>query len=278
MPLTASELTQQRLANDKVELDRVFKQEWDMTRKRFGPRTNNPRIEEARQRALDGLRQNQTARANKLLGDYEKPLQVQSELAQMVKNGVVTPEAAEEAAQRSLMSSEVERVAFPKEESFAQVEAQRTRLRSELSRFDVGRMEGQGDDARFHSDPETRTDWDRWLQPWRVRRHVPATAGGVYVKEKAWDEDKGKEITRHRPATREEMREYTISAEHLKQVDKEASRLQLAALRSSRMLNQEVGFAEKAVPKTAKPVYAKNPKTGERVVSNDGGKTWQSVE
>ena len=283
MPLTAQELLNQRLERDKAEMQRAFEQQWDLTNRRFGPATNNPRIEEARQRALSSLDEEFTTRAQKLLDFYSEKAQGQSEIQQLVKEGRLTPDAGEEAAQRMLMPPEVEKRVFPEEQTFEQLEAKRATIRNRLERFELGRINERG---KFKTEPARiklgpRSELKRGLVPWPFRGHnyADVPAQGLYIKEKVWDEKEGKYVEQHRPATKEEMQNYA----RLKYMDVSAARMQTAAWRSSRMLNRpETGqgtFAEKAVPQRpkGKPIYARNSKTGERIVSYDGGQSWQQV-
>ena len=240
--MKAAELLKQRMDKDKQHMERSFKAEWDATNRRFGPATNNSRIEEARKRALDTLHTTYRMRADKLLQSYGEREQEFAEVDQMAQQGMTSVDP-EEMKLRMILGPVAEEGVFPKQASFEQLDVRRGKIRSELERFELGRMDERG---AFLTEPETRDTAKglRWPWPFQGKHRVPTTAGGVYVKETAYDEAKKKETERHRPATQEEMRYYA----ELQQADKEAMRLQTAALRSARMLNAGQGtFAQKAV-------------------------------
>jgi hypothetical protein len=281
MPLTASQLLDQRFTGDKAELQSAFEHEWALVSNRFGPVTRNPAVEEVRRRALLGLHQEYAGRADTLLKKYNEKMRGFSEVDQMAQQGMLSSDP-EEVKFRMSMDPDVERAAFPKETrepTFEQLETRRSKIRTELNQFELGRMEGEEFKtdigtlrASKHPGPKFWPLRGGTMPGWfRGEYTFDIPAQGVYAKERYIDNE-GKTQIRHRPATPEEMHYYA----ELKQGDVNAARLQTAALRSTRMLNRGQGtFAQKAVT----PAEAGETRTVQgRIFRKVGPDQWELVE
>lgn len=250
MPLTASQLLEQRMEKDKQAMESSFQNDMSMVNRRFGPISRNQNIETARIQALSRLRKQYEDRASKLMAKYEEqnhPLQEIDALAQAGQLGTVNPE---EIKLRTVLTPEVEKVVFPKEETdpvteHSRLSAERSRVQSELRRFEI---EG----PRVHESSVFSKPWFMGGGGGKVR----SIGGRVRVIEKEYDEKLGKEREVSRDATKEELEEWASLTEYERQIKAKlneirrsepmAARLRLAAARSPRM-GAAGSFADKAV-------------------------------
>jgi hypothetical protein len=259
MPLTAEQLLNQRMAKDKQDIETAFQNEVAIVNKRYGAFNRNPNIEAARIRSLAAIRKSYQGRAGKLVQGYEKQTRLWSEFDALAKTGQLGATNLEELKMRSMVTPDMEKVMFPKEEDGADPVSEYGKLNTQLERVQSGldRFEAEAPSTiKVHRKGVGR------LAPWPfASREVESPGGGTLVVEEVYDDKANKGtggmVKVRRNATREELEEWASLTEHkrllkkaltgIRESEPMAARLRLAALRSPR----QGAFAEKAVGATA---------------------------
>jgi hypothetical protein len=252
MPLTASQLLEQRMTRDKQTIETSFQNEVALVNRRFGPVSKNPNIETARIRALSNLRRQYETKASKLLAGYEEQTRSWQEIDALAEAGQLGVTNPEELKMRTVMTPEVEKAAFPKTEAEIDPVAEYGKLSEQHSRT-------QSALKRFETEAPSVHESSVFSRPWFFGGGggaLKTKGGGTLVVEEKYDEPSGKMVKTRRNASREELEEWASLTEHERQLrtammrirksDAMAARLRLAAARSPRM-GAAGSFADKAV-------------------------------
>ena len=194
-----------------------------------------------------------------------------SEIESLVSSGQATPQAGAEQGMRSVLGGEAERAVFPRQEdpTSKQYSAQllyRDKLDSLL--------------AQYEDQPGGKKTY------WGLGK--PTTA-----KLKMISGGNKKDGYTFRDATPEEIQEYGLLKKERERVGEAmnvilqspdmSNRLRKAAMSSGRKLGISESMAKElqnqkpSTPKTQEPKYQVNKVTGQRRVSYDGGRSWQTL-
>jgi len=271
MALTAAQILEQRMARDRRDGQAELNSQWDSINRQYGPISRDSKREAARQRALSDLDRRHQAKASALTKKYKDQMDSFSEIDAMAQQGMLAGSNPEELKMRQVMPAAVAKAAFPTSEDaeeapdplaeYGKFHTQRQRVRSSLREFETVGARPKG----------TFNVESGWHAPWafdKNKRRDYIDPGGVgsrpmkrYVAGYETDEETGRErpVYKHREATPDEIREWAELTEEdrrltkamsgIQRSDPMASRIRLAAIKSSRMGNART-FADKTLGST----------------------------
>jgi len=247
--MTAQELLNDRLKQEQADYQTSFQREWQIANQRFGPVSNNPRIEDARRRALSTLHQQWAARADALTRSYNKKIQGMQEVDRVIEN----PVKADEVKMRLIEPTEVEKVLFPQPEketdplkAYDQLYLHGQKVEEKLKRFET---EGP-------SSVKVRRGGLLGLVPGFAGRRVEVPGGGTkIVTERTYNRSTGKWEKKSRNATPEEIRQWAALKAEQERVSQEEEKL-LADIRRSDHTAVRMRMAAAASPRMGGGTFA----------------------
>lgn len=293
MPMSAEEIITSRMQQEQQSLQQAFNQQWAVVNRRFGPKTRNPNVETARQRALNTLHSQFRSQADSLMRKYDSEFQSLREVDSMAEAGMISGVNLEELKLRTVLPQDIERAVMPEEEEgadplaeYGKFDVQRRRVRRELNDFEVVGPRPAG----THS-------VDRVLPNFLLRKSAesfddPGGVGNRVFKRQiaGYDENyepvyervpvKGDELRRWAELTEQE-RQLSEAMSDIMRSDPMAARIRMAATRSRRMMNAGT-FANKAVgsrPEPSEPASKQlTPDVALRLYQQAGGDPNQARE
>ena len=250
--MNASDILNQRLANDKADLESAYKAEWARTNQMFGPVSNDPQREQARQQRLQAIVQHYSGQGQQLLQKYKKVQESHAEIDNMAKQGLLATDP-ETVKQKTLFSAGQYNTMFPEQKpndpvkEYDELSGLLSNVRRDLNKYQV-----QGKQDTITNYTPVGPDIPRWGKPVVVPftgHDVEVPGGGVQIVDKTVDENGKVTNSKPRMATTEELKHWAVltNAEQMIASRQEqimrskpmAARFQTSALRSSRVTGVE---------------------------------------
>ena len=142
MPINAFQLAQKEFDRNKSELQQSFESEWTLVNNKYGPRSNNSRIETARSKELAGLHQSFQQKANEISDKHKSTINQFQVVDSLAQAGSLTGNP-EELKLRLIMPSEANKFLKepekPKSEvqQFSELSGHEQRIRRGLEQFEA---------------------------------------------------------------------------------------------------------------------------------------------